>query len=102
MNDLPDTPFESIESAQEYIGLLLESIEEAQREVTEDIAASRGNGADFNQQALQLVAHNLTKLAFHVSKSRRILTDLQMLRRLLAKEADSELAGTGSRTTGAA
>jgi hypothetical protein len=77
------TPFDSIESAQEFVELLLETVREVQLEIDADIAISSQPEAERRLQALQLVAHNLSKLTFHVSKTRRILNDLRTLRRLL-------------------
>jgi hypothetical protein len=82
----PETPFDSIESTHEYIELMVGAIEEAQREVDADIAAAMKNGVERREQALRLVAHNLTKLHFHTVKSRRLLNDLRSLRRLLLQE----------------
>lgn len=99
----PETPFDNIEDAQEYIDLLLQAIEEAQQDVTADIAAATGDQAERRRQALQLVAHNLNKLTLHVSKSRRILNDLRSLRRLLQDERKPQAAEESqSRAAGAA
>jgi len=80
------TPFDTIESAQDYIDLLLEAIEETRRDVGAEIRLSTGPGGQHRAQALQLVALNLNKLSSHVTKSRRILNDLRSLRRLLLEE----------------
>ncbi len=101
MSYSPDTPFDNIESAQEYIGLLLEAIEEAQREVNAELERTAGPQAERRRQALQLIAHNLNKLAFHISRSRRILNDLRILRRLLFEERQA-VAGPKSSAVGAA
>ncbi|MCC7176008.1 MAG: hypothetical protein IT159_12495 [Bryobacterales bacterium] len=97
------TPFDTIESAQDYVDLLLEAIEETRRDVGADIRLSAGPGGERRAQALQLVALNLNKLSVHVTKSRRILNDLRSLRRLLLEErkALSE-AEFESRVAGAA
>jgi hypothetical protein len=80
------TPFDTIESAQDYIDLLLEAIEETRRDVGTEIRLSTGPGVERRAQALQLVALNLNRLSSHVTKSRRILNDLRTLRRLLLEE----------------
>ena len=80
------TPFDTIESAQDYIDLLLEAIEETRRDVGTEIRLSTGPGGERRAQALQLVALNLNRLSSHVAKSRRILNDLRTLRRLLLEE----------------
>ena len=95
---VPETPFDTIESAQDYVDLLIEAIEEAQRDVDAELRLSAGTDGERRAQALQLVALNLTKLSTHVAKSRRILNDLRTLRRLLLEErrtqAEAESAST--------
>ncbi len=83
MDEQPETPFESIESAQQFVELLCEAIDEARREVEQEGAQAQ---SDRRQQALQLVSYNLAKLALHMGTSRRILNDLRTLRRLFFQE----------------
>jgi hypothetical protein len=87
-----ETPFDSIESAQQFVELLCEAIEEARREIDEEIARATAPGDERRKQALQLVAYNLAKLAMHMGTSRRILNDLRTLRRLLLSERELERA----------
>ncbi len=82
-NNEPETPFENIESAQEFMALLDEAVGDARRDVEADMAKPQ---PERQLQALQLVAYNLAKLSLHVSTSRRILNDLRSLRRLLLQE----------------
>ncbi len=92
----PETPFENLESALEYVELLVEAIEEARRDVNADIAAAAASRAERRREALQLVSWKLNKLSDHLSGSRRILNDLRTLRRLLLQERlleDEALAG---------
>jgi len=84
------TPFDSIESAQQFVDLLAEAVEEASREVESDVAAAAGPEAERQKQALQLVSYNLAKLSLHLGTSRRILNDLRNLRRLLLQERQLE------------
>ena len=88
----PETPFDSIEGSQEYVALLAEAIEEAQKDVDADIAVAlaEGAGADRRAEALQLVSYKLAKLTLHIGSSRRILNDLRTLRRLLLAERQAE------------
>jgi phospholipid N-methyltransferase len=94
-----ETPFDSIESAQEFVDLLLATIQDVQVEIDAEIAINLGAVAERRLQALQLVAHNVSKLSFHVSKTRRILNDLRTLRRLLleanlqTKKAEAQAVG---------
>lgn len=96
-----EKPFESIESALEFVALLCEAIEEARREVEAEIALAQQAGEQRRVQALQVVAYNLTKLAAHMRTSRRILNDLRTLRRLLFGEREqgrAAIAGAGEVT----
>lgn len=86
---MPATPFDTIESAQDYIDLLLEAIEETRRDVDSEIRTPIEPSDERRVQALRLVALNLDKLSCHVTKSRRICNDLRTLRRLLLGERTS-------------
>jgi hypothetical protein len=85
VDDQPETPFESIESAQQFVELLCDAIGEARREVEAEVARPQ---PERSLQALQLVSYNLAKLSLHMGTSRRILNDLRTLRRLLYQERD--------------
>lgn len=84
----PETPFDSIEGALEYVSLLADSVEESQAEIAEELSQARGDGAAAARRAdaLQLVAYKLDRLAGHARASRRLLNDLRTLRRLLLDE----------------
>jgi hypothetical protein len=86
VSDWPVSPFDTIESAQDYIDLLIQAIEETRRDVGDEIRLARGPEQERRLQALQLVALNLGKLDSHATKCRRILNDLRTLRRLLLEE----------------
>jgi hypothetical protein len=75
--------FESIESAQEYFGLLAQVVLESQQAIEADIQANGDPGSSRRVEALRLIAYNLDKVANHIKATRRILNDLRMLRRLL-------------------
>ncbi|MGE5488845.1 MAG: hypothetical protein ACM3ZB_13600 [bacterium] len=86
-----ETPFENIESAQEFLALLEEAVEEARKDVESEVARAQ---PERRLQALQLVGYNLAKLSAHVRTSRRILNDLRTLRRLLLQERQFEKQNT--------
>ena len=86
MSYISETPFDNIENSHQYVSLLAEAIEEARREVDEEVALSSEEGADRRTEALQIVAYNLAKLSLHIKTSGRILNDLRTLRRLLLAE----------------
>jgi hypothetical protein len=80
-----NTPFDTIESAQQFLALLHEAVEDAKHNVDIDIRE-----ADSRDQrrldALRLVSYKLEKLEQHVKASCRLLNDLRTLRRLLLEE----------------
>ena len=78
------SPFDSIESAQEFVDLLAETILEARQQIEADMAEL--DGEDRRLDALRLTGFKLDKLLTHMNGSRRILTDLRTLRRLLLNE----------------
>lgn len=86
MSYRPETPFDNIESAEQFVGLLIEAIEESRRDVDGDIAMSESNRSGRSKKALQLVSSNLAKLSQYMTRSRRILSRLRTLRRLLLQE----------------
>jgi hypothetical protein len=92
-----ETPFDSVEGAQEYIKLLNQTIIEAQQSVEADLNAG-GMGGDAKQlEALRLVFYNLEKLSQHLKAGSRILNDLRTLRRLLLQERRSRAAVVAAR-----
>jgi hypothetical protein len=86
VNYQPETPFDNIESALEYVNQLLEATREAQVHIQTEILRAANPQLARRKQALQLVHYKLEKLSSHIAASRRILNDLRMLRRLLLEE----------------
>ena len=86
MSHKAETPFDSIEGSHEYVRMLAEAVNEARRDVEEEVAAAEQDRADRRKEALLLVSYNLAKLNLHITSSRRILNDLRSLRRLLLAE----------------
>jgi len=76
-------PFDSIESAQEFVRLLTEAVSDAQVEVDCLLAGAVESKQARREEALRLVALKLDQLRLHMSKSQRTLNDLRTLRRLL-------------------
>jgi hypothetical protein len=82
-------PFGSIESAQEYLRLLNEAVQEAQLSFHEDVKDSSPVDEHVRARrvaAMQLVTYKLSQLTQHVNASRCVLNDLRSLRRLLLRE----------------
>ena len=86
MDSQPETPFDSIENAKDYIRLLLETVADARQEVASDLTAAEGAESDRRLEALRLVHYKLEKLEQHLQSSSRSLNDLRSLRRLLFEE----------------
>ena len=82
----PETPFDSIEGAHQYIELLFETVKDVQKDVEADLKAAAHSRVERREAALRIVAHKLERLQFHTARSRRLLNDLRMLRRLLLEE----------------
>lgn len=99
VSERPETPFDSIESAQQFVELLCEAIEEARAEIEEQLRCSTAPGEARRRQALQVIAYNLGKLSQHMGASRRILNDLRSLRRLLFQERRLERAAAAGADT---
>ena len=76
------TAFDTIESAQEFLGLLREAVEESKLTTQSDLEQEQGRNLD----ALRLVLYKLEKLEQHLKASGRLLNDLRTLRRLLLEE----------------
>jgi hypothetical protein len=81
----PESPFDSVEGAHEYVRLLLEAILEAKKDLATDIGTAEAN-PDRRLEALRLVQYKLEKLDTHLQSSSRLLNDLRTLRRLLFEE----------------
>jgi len=89
------TPFDSVESAYEFVGLLREALDEAYAQIQDDMDAAREKGAERRIQALGLVDAKLNQLRNHVLASLIILNDLRTLRRLLLGERSPEGSADG-------
>lgn len=94
MNEPLQTPFDSVENAQQYIRLLAEAIAEAKTEIAADLASATEAGLQRRLQALQIVQFKLDKLEHHLKTSGRLLNDLRTLRRLLLEERFEPVATT--------
>ena len=82
----PETPFDDIESAEQSVELLIETIEESRGNVDADIALAEGDRSGHGKKALQLVSDNSAKFSQHLAASRRILNHSRTLRQLLLQE----------------
>ena len=87
-----DAPFHSIESAQEFLALLGETIDEALDEVQQELAACTMRQQQRQVDAWRIVLFTTTKLGTHVAASRRLLNDLRTLRNLLHRNMSAPTA----------
>ncbi|MGD0569415.1 MAG: hypothetical protein ABSA78_13515 [Candidatus Sulfotelmatobacter sp.] len=85
-------PFDSIESAHEFVALLVETVRDAKRDVEADIQRESDSAAPRRLDALRTTLYSMEKLELHMNKSRRILNDLRSLRRLLFEERTAKPA----------
>ncbi|MFZ1919183.1 MAG: hypothetical protein WAU58_16530 [Terriglobales bacterium] len=86
MSSHPETPFDSIENAQDYLRLLLEAIVDARNEIAADMSAAEEAKSQRRVEALRLVEFKLEKLEQNLRSGSRTLNDLRTLRRLLLEE----------------
>jgi hypothetical protein len=96
---MDSNPFDSIESAHQYVRLLREQIEDAENEISDDLRRASAEGASRRVQALQLVNYKLHQLQTHLGGSGRLLNDLRTLRRLLLAERQPEPRAESSELT---
>ncbi len=81
-----ETPFDTIESAHEFVALFGEVVIETKHEIEADLQRSITSKSPRFVEALQIIAYNLATLEMHMKQSRRILNDLRSLRRLIFGE----------------
>jgi hypothetical protein len=81
-----EQPFDSIESAREFMNVLAETILSEMKDLARDQRLAVNGGEERRARALELAAFKLKVLSCHVYKSRRALNDLRMIRRLLLNE----------------
>ncbi len=92
----PENPFHSIESAHEFMTLLVATIKEAKQELEADIEREDKLNPSRRLDALRVALYNLKKLELDINRSRRLLNDLRTLRRLLLDERTSAPAPSKS------
>jgi len=78
--------FDSIESAQDYMFVLAETVLEATKDLNIQHQEALRDGLDRRAQAIALALYKLKMLGCYVHKSRRMLNDLRTIRRLILNE----------------
>ena len=81
-----ERPFDSIESAYDYMDILAATALETISELGHDRDRALRDGQLRRAQAIDLAIFKLKTLGCHVHKSRRTLNDLRTLRRLILNE----------------
>jgi hypothetical protein len=79
-------PFDSIESAHEFMDILALTALDVMKELKRDRDRALQQGEQRKAQALDLAMFKLKSLTCYVYKSRRTLNDLRILRRLILNE----------------
>jgi len=92
MSYKPGSPFDSIESAHEFVALLSETVREAKLDVEADVQRESTSEVPRRLDALRTALYSIEKLELYMNKSRRILNDLRSLRRLLFDERSANPA----------
>ena len=78
------TPFDTIESALEFVQLLRLESDRTRGEI-DSLMQGDDNASSRRVEALRLVLHKLTQLHSYMDSSERVLHDLQALRTLLLR-----------------
>ena len=81
-----EQPFDSIESAYDFMSVLGETILDAMKDLNREEQRALKDGADRRAQAIELARFKLKTLGCYVHKSRRALNDLRTLKRLIMEE----------------
>jgi len=91
--------FDSIESAQDFMKVLADTILDSMKELKDDQQAAVREGELRRAQAIGLAIFKLKTLNCHIYKSRIILNDLRTVRRLILNERQPQeraMAAAGS------
>jgi len=97
--EMTDECFDSIESAQDFMRVLAETILDTMKDLGEDQHAALRDDEPRRAQAIGLAIYKLKTLNCHIYKSRIILNDLRSVRRLILGERQPKkraMAASGS------
>ena len=96
MSDQIEQPFDSIESAHEFMNVLAVTALDVMKDLSRDRELAFRAGDQRRAQAIDLAIYKLKMLGCYVHKSKRTLNDLRTIRRLILNErmtAQSAMAG---------
>jgi hypothetical protein len=85
MADAAEEPFDSIESAHEFMVVLENVIADAKSELAALLDDANNASDERRKEALRLALFKISQLETHTAKSRRILNDLGLIRSLLVR-----------------
>jgi hypothetical protein len=86
MSDQIEQPFDSIESAHEFMNVLAFTALDVIKDLSRDREQALRDGDQRRAQAIDLAIFKLKTLGCYVHKSRRTLNDLRIIRRLILNE----------------
>jgi hypothetical protein len=81
-----DQPFDSIESAYDFMNVLAQIILDNMKDLHRDHESAMQEGQERRARAIELAIFKCKSLNCHVHKSRRTLNDLRTIRRLILNE----------------
>jgi hypothetical protein len=81
-------PFDTIESAQEFLGLLHQSIRETLEDMNQELGDARADRKMRRAQAIELTIFKLNLLQTHVHASEQISKELRTLRDMLCGDVE--------------
>jgi hypothetical protein len=81
-----EKPFESIESAYEFMNVLAQTVLETVKELHGDYQIALRDGQNRRARAIELALFKTKMLGCYVHKCRRNLNDLRTIRRLILNE----------------
>jgi hypothetical protein len=84
-----ETPFDTVESAHEFVRLLNEQVLIVEAEIAADSRMAIERDEPRRMDALRIVSYKLKQLNGHLEAASRILNDLRALRRILTREVVS-------------
>jgi hypothetical protein len=97
--DRATIPFDSIESAQQFVIALAEKVLESKQELELDLNREPAPTPSRRADALGLAVKSLHDLDFCLGQSRRILNDLRSLRRLMLDERSGHATTSNPRVS---
>jgi len=81
-----EQPFDSIESAYDYMNILAETMMGVMKDLHRDYQIALQEGETRRARAIELALYKSKNLTCYVTKSRRTLNDLRTIRRLILNE----------------